>query len=102
MMLLPHNICRLLLEVMYNSSDRFIRFDTDEQVDMILVNLVYFYLEVPVFLLCYFHCGKQVISNRIEHLPPVLGREDEMITQKGLCMVKSFIFAHTHINIVKK
>lgn len=91
-----------MLEVVYNTRDGLIRLDTDEQMDMVLVYLVYFYLEVSVLLLCYLHCDQQVISDRIKHLPSVLGREDDMIPEESLCVVKSFIFAHTPINIVKK
>lgn len=76
MMLLPHKICRLLLEVVYNSRDSLIWLYADQQMDMVLVYLVYFYTEVSVLLLGYFHCCKEVISNRIQYLPTVLGRED--------------------------
>ena len=101
-MLLPHKICRLLFEVVYNLRDRLIRLDTDEQMDMVVVYLVYLNLEVPVLLLCVLHRFKEVVSYRIEHLSPILGREDKMIPQEGLCMVESFILAHISINIVKK
>ena len=100
MVLLPHNISGLLLEVVYNLRNGLIWLDTDEQMDMVLVNLVYLNLEVPVLLLRDLHCFKKVVSYRIENLPPVLGREDKMIPQEGLCMVKSFILAHNS-NIVK-
>ena len=91
-----------MLEVVYNSRDSLIWLYADKQMDMVLVYLVYFYTEVSVLLLGYFHCCKEVISNRIKHLPTILGREDKMIPQEGLCVVKSFIFAHTPLNIVKK
>ena len=99
---LPHKICRLLLEVVYHPRNGLIRFDTDEQMDMVLVYLVYFNLEVSVLLLCGLHCFEEVIPDRIQYLPSVLGREDKMIPQEGLCVVESFILAHTSINIVKK
>lgn len=69
---------------------------------MVLVNLVYFNIEVPVLFLCGLHRFEEVIPDRIQYLSPVLGREDKMIPQEGLCMVETFILAHTSINIVKK
>jgi hypothetical protein len=69
-------------------------------MDMVLVNLVYLNLEVPVLLLCDLHRFEEVVSYRIKYLSSVLGREDKMIPQEGLCMVKSFILAHNS-NIVK-
>jgi len=69
-------------------------------MDMVLVNLVYFYTEVPVLLLCGLHRFEEVIPDRIQYLSPVLGREDKVVPKEGLCMVESFILAHNS-NIVK-
>jgi len=102
MVLLPHKISGLLFEVMYYIGYRFTWFDADKQMDMVMVYLIYLYTEVAVLLLGYPHCFKKVVSYRIKHLPPVLGREDKMIPQESLCMVESFIFTHISINIVKK
>ena len=73
---LPHKIGGLLFQVVYHIGYAFARLYADKQMDMVLVHLVYLDTEVPVLLLGYFHCRKEVVSDRIQYLPTVLGRED--------------------------
>jgi len=72
-MLFPHKIGGLLFQIVNHIGNTFARLYADKQMDMVLVYLVYFYAEVSVLLLSYLHCGQQVIPNRIQNLPSVLG-----------------------------
>lgn len=74
--LLPHKIGRLLFQVVDYIGNTFARLDADKQVYVVLVYLVYLDSEVPVLLLGYFHCCKEVVPDRSQYLPTVLGRED--------------------------
>ena len=100
MVLLPHKIGGLLFQVVYHIGNALTRFDTNKQMDMVLVYLVYLDTEVSVLLLGNFHSGQKVVSYRIEHLSTVLGREDYVVSKEGLGVVKAFVLAHTE-NIVK-
>ena len=74
-MLLPHKIGGLLFQVVGYIGYAFTRLYADKQVYVVLVYLVYLDSEVPVLLLGCFHCRKEVVPDRIQYLPTVLGRE---------------------------
>ena len=65
-----------MFQVVYHIGNALTRFDTNQQMDMVLVYLVYLDTEVAVLLLGIFHSSKKVITDRIEYLSTVLGRED--------------------------
>ena len=94
-MLLPHKIGGLLFQVVCHIGYTFARLYADKQMDMVLVYLVNLDTEVPVLLLGNFHGGQKVISDRIEYLPTVLGREDYVIPKECLGVVEALILAHT-------
>ena len=76
MVLLPHKIGGLLFQVVYHIGYALARLYANQQMDVVLVYLVNLDTEVPVLLLGNFHGGKKVITDRIQYLPTVLGRED--------------------------
>ena len=69
-------------------------------MDVVLIDFFDFDAEVPVFILCCFHGGKQIFTDSIEQFSSVFSREDQMISKKGFCVVETFVLAHTE-NIVK-
>ena len=99
-MLLPHKVGRLLLQVMDDIGNTLARLDAYKQVYMVLVYLVNLDAEIAVPFLGIPHCSKQVIPYRIEAFPSVLRGKYKMISKECLGVVEAFIFAHV-LNIVK-